>query len=409
MANHLQLNLFTDVLHAYSAEREGCLDNATLYREVAERAGIPVEAFSERSPVGKDGQMHSLLARQCRWHQQSLKHAGILQKVEDERGWWKLTKPAEKGLSEVARGVAILGFSTELGAAILGHCDHVFASVDSPITLVLTSPPYPLTKARSYGNVPLSTYIDWVIKTITPVVKNMVDGGSICINLSNDKFVPGSPARSTYLERLIILLEDRLGLHLIDRLIWSNPSKAPGPVKYASIDRTHLNTGWEPVIWMTNNPYRVRSDNRRVLQAHTQRHLDLIAKGGEQREVRYSDGAYSLKVGSFGNPTPGRIPRNVLTFGHSCADQRAYKAAAKAQGLQAHGAPMPLALAKFLIELLTVPGEMVADPFGGSFTTAKAAELLGRRWLSTECMAEYVIGSAYRFREQPGFVQLLAA
>jgi len=25
----------------------------------------------------------------------------------------------------------------------------------------------------------------------------------------------------------------------------------------------------------------VRSDNRRVLQAHTQRHLDLIAKGGE--------------------------------------------------------------------------------------------------------------------------------
>ena len=70
---------------------------------------------------------------------------------------------------------------------------------------------------------------------------------------------------------------------------------------------------------------------------------------------------------------------------------------------------MPLSLAKFLVELLTVPGEIVADPFGGSFTTAKAAELLGRRWLSTECMAEYVIGSAFRFREQPGFVQHLAA
>lgn len=197
-SNPLQLNLFTEVLHAYTAEREGRLDNATLYRDVADRAGIPEEAFAERAPVGKDGQLHSLLARQVRWHQQTLKHAGILQKVEDERGWWKLTKPAKKDLSEVGRGVALIGFSTELGAAILGHCDHVFAAIDSPITLVITSPPYPLTRARSYGNVPLSMYVDWIVNTIAPVVKNMVAGASICINLSNDKFVPGSPARSTY-------------------------------------------------------------------------------------------------------------------------------------------------------------------------------------------------------------------
>lgn len=408
-SNPLQLNLFTEVLHAYTAEREGRLDNATLYRDVADRAGIPEEAFAERAPVGKDGQLHSLLARQVRWHQQTLKHADILQKVEDERGWWKLTKPAKKDLSEVGRGVALIGFSTELGAAILGHCDHVFAAIDSPITLVITSPPYPLTRARSYGNVPLSMYVDWIVNTIAPVVKNMVAGASICINLSNDKFVPGSPARSTYLERLTLALEDRLGLHLMDRLgmVESRKGSWPSQVREYRPHPTERRLG--TCLWMTTDPHRVRSDNRRVLQAHTQRHLDLIAKGGEQREVRYSDGAYSLKVGSFGNPTAGRIPRNVLTFGHNCADQRAYKQAARAQGLKAHGVPMPLSLAKFLVELLTEPGEVVADPFGGSFTTAKAAELLGRRWLSTECMAEYVIGSAFRFREQPGFIQHLAA
>lgn len=409
-ANPLQLNLFAEVLHAYTAEREGRLDNATLYRDVACRAGIPEDAFAERSPVGKDGQRHSLLARQVRWHQQTLKHAGILSKVEDSRGWWKLTKPAQKGLSEIPRGVAIIGFSTDLGAAILGHCDHVFAAINAPISLVVTSPPYPLTKARAYGNVPVNMYIDWLIKTIRPVVKNMVQGGSICLNLSNDKFVPGGgPERSTYLERLTIALEDELGLHLMDRLIWSCPNKAPGPVKYASIDRTQLNVGYEPVLWMTNDPFRVRSNNTRVLQAHTQRHLDLIAKGGEQREVTYSDGAYRLRVGSFGNETAGRIPRNVLTFGHNCADQRAYKQAARAQGLPAHGAPMPLSLAKFLIEFLSEPGDVIADPFGGSFTTAKAAELLGRRWLSTECMAEYVIGGAWRFRSFSGFRQFAEA
>jgi site-specific DNA-methyltransferase (cytosine-N4-specific) len=78
-------------------------------------------------------------------------------------------------------------------------------------------------------------------------------------------------------------------------------------------------------------------------------------------------------------------------------------------GFPAHGAPMPLALAEFLIKLATVPGETVADPFGGSFTTAKAAERLGRKWLSTECMAQYVIGGATRFEDYPGFNQFLVA
>ena len=405
--NPLQMNLFADVLHAYTAEREGRLDNATLYREVAQRTGIPLEAFEEKTPVGEKGQLHSLLARKIRWYQQTLKAAGILEGVPNERGWWQLTGKASKGLSEINRGVSLVGFSTNLGVAILGHCDHVFTAIDSPITLVVTSPPYPLAHQRSYGNVHLSEYIGWLCKTIAPVVKNLVPGGSICLNVSQDRFLAGSPARSTYLERLVISLEDELGLSLMDRLIWSNPSKAPGPVRYASIDRTQLNVGYEPVLWFTNDPFKVKSNNRRVLMEHTDRHLKLIQQGGEQRQVSNSDGAYTLRQGSFGKPTEGKIPRNVLTFGHACKDQQAYKKAAREMGLKAHGAPMPLSLAKFLIEFLSDEGEMVVDIFGGSFTTAKAAEILGRRWLSTECMAEYVIGGSTRFTHCDGFTRHL--
>lgn len=398
-----QLSLFPAVLHAYKAENDGRLDNATLYREVAAAAGLPEEAFAEKVAIGKSGQMHSLLGRAVRWHQQTLKAAGILRKVDGERGWWELTHPARKGLSEVAQGVALVGYSTDLGVAILGHCDHVFASVDSPISLILTSPPYPLAKERAYGNVHMSVYIDWLIKTIEPVVRNMADGASLCLNVSNDKILAGSPARSTYLERLTLALEDRLGLQLMDRLIWSNPCKPPSPVRYASIDRTQLNAGWEPILWMTNNPFKVKSNNTRVLQTHSDRHMKLMQQGGEQRFAVNSDGAYTIRPGSYGNVTPGKIPRNVLQFGHTCADQRAYKQACRNNGLPAHGAPMPLALAKFLIEFLTIPGEIVADPFSGSGTTAKAAELLGRRWLATEIMAEYLLGSAYRFVDARGF------
>lgn len=161
--------------------------------------------------------------------------------------------------------------------------------------------------------------------------------------------------------------------------------------------------------WLTNDPRSLRSDNRRVLQAHSERHLKLIAQGGEQRHGEFSDGAYCVHPGRFGNQTEGKIPRNVLTFGHSCADQRQYKRDARAAGLPAHGAPMPLSLASFLVEYLSQPGDLIVDPFSGSFTTAKAAELLGRRWLCTEIMVQYVLGAANRFRAFNGFHQHLLA
>lgn len=407
----VQLDLLSEVLHAYSAERNGRVSNGELYEQVASRAGIDPTEFAKKTPVGDAQQPHSLLARKVRWHQQTLKHAGILERIDGERGVWQLTQPAGKDLNRIGPNVAVVGFSTDLGVAILGACDTVFSAIDSHITLCCCSPPYPLAKARSYGNPSESVYVDWICQQLEPIVKNLVRGGSIALNISNDVFLPGMPARSLYRERLILALHDRLGLFKMDEFPWHNPSKPPGPVRYASIDRTQLNVAWEPVYWLTNDPRAVRSDNRRVLREHTERHLRLMQNGGEQRDQVFSDGAYRVHPGRFGNQTDGKIPRNVLTFGHSCSDQRAYKRAARAAGLPAHGAPMPLALASFLIEFLSEPGDLIVDPFGGSFTTAKAAERLGRRWLSSECMLEYVLGGATRFYDARGFHQnlLLAA
>jgi len=398
-----QLNLFSGTLHAYSENDDGLLDNAALYRRVAEATGTSAEEASHREAVGTAGKVRNLFERKVRWHQQTLRQAGILERVEGERGIWKLTRPAAKDLNRIDTNTAVLGFSTDLGIAILGACETVFSRLDAPVTLVLSSPPFPLSTARAYGNPPESVYVDWICKTLEPVVRSLAAGGSICLNVSNDIFLPGSPARSMYVERLLIALHDRFGLHLMDRLVWRNPSKPPGPIQYASKARTQLNVEYEPVYWLTNDPHRVRSNNRRVLQAHTERHLDLIKNGGEQRNARYSDGAYAIRNGSFSNQTEGKIPRNVLTFGHRCAAQIAYKKAAREMGLPVHGAPMPLKLASFLVEFLSEPGDLIADPFGGSFTTADAAERLGRRWLSTEVMVEYVLGGSTRFVSAPGY------
>lgn len=403
----VQLDLFAGVLHAYSLEEGGTLSNDALYNKVAQTCGVPQEEVAKQEPVGKSCARHSLFKRKVRWYQQTLKASGILEHVDGERGFWQLTKPATKELSAINPSVSVLGFSTDLGVAILGSCTNVFAQLDAPITLVVTSPPYALAKARQYGNPSEAQYVDWISQTLEPVIKNLAPGGSICLNVSNDIFMPQSPSRSMYCERLLLALSDRFGLHLMDRLIWENPQKPPGPIQYASLARTQLNVAYEPIYWLTNDPSKVRSNNRRVLQQHTEAHLALIQKGGEKRQAVYSDGAYRVKQGSFGAPTDGRIPRNILKFGHRCASQSAYKRQAAAMGLPVHGAPMPLSLAKFLVEFLTEPGDLVAEPFAGSFTTPLAAQLLGRRWLATEVMAEFVLGGALRFQDAPGYASNL--
>lgn len=164
-----------------------------------------------------------------------------------------------------------------------------------------------------------------------------------------------------------------------------------------------MNAAYEPILWLTNDPTRITADNRRVLEAHTRRQLDLMRRGGERRQAVYGDGAYRLRHGSFGGETAGRIPRNLIRRGHACADTRRYRQDAERLGLPVHGAMQPISIPDFLIRFLSQPADLVVDPFAGTGTTAMAAERLGRRWLIVERILEYVRGGAERFRGCDGF------
>lgn len=393
------------LLSHYASARNLSVSQDQLYTAEASRKGISIDELKSRKPIGKDAACHSAGTRQVRWWQQDLKQKGWLEPVPGNRGRWRLTEPARKALLPQTPGRVMLGYSTDLGVALWANCEDVMGNLDEPITLMLSSPPYALAAPRAYGNVPLSAYVDWLCQMLEPVVKRLRDGGVIALNVTNDCFERGSPARSTYRERLVIALEDRFHLHKMDELIWENKTKPPGPIQWASLQRFQLNTSWEPVYVFTNNPHRCVANNRRVLQQHTQQHLALLKNGGEKRERSNSDGAYRIYPGSFGNQTAGRIPKNVLSYVHSAKDPdlaRA-KAAASAAGLPTHGAPMPLALADFLVQYLSDEGSLVVDPFGGWGTTGYAAEINGRRWVTTEKHLEYVVGSAERFSSFAGF------
>jgi site-specific DNA-methyltransferase (cytosine-N4-specific) len=397
------MDLFTAVLDSYPSSG-GALKNADLYRRVSDRTGISLAQIEARSPIGQRGALHSPVKRRVRFVQQTLRALGLL--AHDEaggRGAWKLTPKGQKQLTPAAPRRVLVGFSTDLGLALWASCTDVFQSLDEPIALCLTSPPYPLRQPRAYGNPPEHEYVDWMVSMLEPIVRHLMPGGSIVLNVSNDIFESQSPARSLYQERLVLALHSELGLSKMDQLVWLNPSRPPGPVQWASKSRQQLNATWESIYWFTNDPHRCRADNRRVLEPHTERHAKLLADGGERRTTNYGDGAYRLREGSYGKPTVGRIPRNVITQSHRCAHTNRLRAHAAANDLPAHGASMPLALCCKLVQFLSAEGDLVVDPFSGWFKTAKAAQQAGRRWIGTELMGEYVLGAAGGFTEEPGY------
>lgn len=390
-----QLDLFSAVIASYLDGTPR--SNDSIYKDLAESGHLSESELNTKVPVGKAGVGFSLAKRKVRWYQQSLRERGIIERVPGERGTWRLAERDKNDLTKAPPKVVMLGFSTELGVALWGSCHDVFGSLTENIAVCITSPPYALAKPRAYGNPNQAEWVDWMIRVLEPIVKRLVPGGSIAVNLSNDVFEPGLPSRSLYRERFVIAMHDRLGMHKMDEAIWHNPSKPPGPYQWASKQRMQLNTGYEPVLIFSNDPLKSFADNRRVLQPHSPEHLRLIESGGERRARSNSDGSYRVRVGAYSNPTAGRIPKNVLTFGTSCADQRQLRKKARAAGLPTHGASMPLALALFLVQYLSRPGDLVVDPFGGTMTTAKACEMLGRLWLSSEMMAEYIMAGRFRF------------
>lgn len=392
----LRPGIFGAVHEAFAAS-DGPLTTPEIYAKVRQRVGLSEAEFDERVPIGKKGRLHSLKQRTARWTIQTMKSRGLVDKVPGRRGVWQLTEIGKHKLHRIQRGEVMVAFSTRLGVALWADCRDALRGLAEPIHLLVSSPPYALAKPRAYGGPPQAEYVDWLCEAMEVVVKHLAPGGSIMLNLGNDQYEPNSPARTVLTERLVLALHDRLGLRRMDTLIWHNPTRAPGPIQWASKHRYQLNQTYEPILWMTNDPHRVRSNNQRILQPHSERHKALIERGGEYRAARHSDGAYGRRAGSFGRPTEGRIQRNVLEVSHSCGSQRRYKERARALGLPVHGAPMPLALARMLIEFASEPGDLVADFFGGSLTSALAAELSGRRWISGDLHAEYLRGGAERF------------
>lgn len=105
---------------------------------------------------------------------------------------------------------------------------------------------------------------------------------------------------------------------------------------------------------------------------------------------------HDLKRGAFSRDNGGSIPGNMLWFSN-VEHNTAYVQGCKKEGLPIHPARMPIELPRFFIKLLTRKGGLVWDPCAGSGKTGEAAEELGRRWVTSDSILDYVQGSRFRF------------
>lgn len=65
-----------------------------------------------------------------------------------------------------------------------------------------------------------------------------------------------------------------------------------------------------------------------------------------------------------------------------------------------HPCPRPIDTVEYIMAQWSNPGDLVLDPFAGSFTTAVVAERLGRQWISCDIEPQYVELGRERLRRE---------
>jgi site-specific DNA-methyltransferase (cytosine-N4-specific) len=270
------------------------------------------------------------------------------------------------------------------------------------VNLILTSPPFALTRQKEYGNRSADDYIDWFLPFAKEFYRLLTSDGSVVIDLGG-AYLPGNPVRSIYQFELLVRLCKELNFYLAQEFYHYNPARLPTPAEWVTVRRVRVKDSVNVVWWLSKSP-NPKADNRNVLIEYSDSMKKLL-KNGYKPALRPSGHDISNK---FTKDNQGAIPANLLTLANTESNS-AYLRRCKEADIKPHPARFPQPFAEFFIEYLTNEGDIVLDPFAGSNTTGYVAERLKRRWISIEINDDYMRGSRYRFDEVNDLFSFAAA
>jgi site-specific DNA-methyltransferase (cytosine-N4-specific) len=291
-----------------------------------------------------------------------------------------------------------ISYRTKLGFCINDKIENfitsnMFSKYENNISLIFTSPPFPLKRKKKYGNYSGAEYVDWLTDISVKLEKLLTPTGSLVIELGN-AWEPKYPIMSLLPLKTLLSILEKNNLYLCQSFIWYNSAKLPTPAQWVNVERIRVKDSYTNIWWMSKTP-KPKANNKNVLNEYSDSMKKLLVNHKYNSGWRPSEHIIGEK--SFFKNNSGSIPSNVL-IGANTQSSSKYLSYCKENKLELHPARMPEFIPEFFIKFLTNQEDIVLDPFAGSNVTGYTAEKLQRKWISVEANINYVKGSKGRFK-----------
>ena len=311
-------------------------------------------------------------------------------------------------------------YSTPFGAMFNVDSINILNAIPSDtVDLVITSPPFALTRKKEYGNEPIERYLDWFMPFCRQIHRILKPTGSFVLDIGGS-WVPGVPVRSLYHFALAVRLAEDLEFRLAQEFYWYNPARLPTPAEWVTVRRCRVKDAVN-MIWWFGKTETPKADNRKVLQPYSESQKTLMKKGYRAKK---RPSGHDISPTAFSKDNGGAIPPNLINASQPADElvnmvdspdfpdfmissnviqiantesNSSYLRACKAWDIKPHPARYPESLIKFFVDFLTDEGDLVIDPFGGSNVTGRVCEIARRRWIASETDRNYIEGSRLRF------------
>ena len=235
----------------------------------------------------------------------------------------------------------------------LHSSEHMTELPDNSVHLMITSPPYNVTKEYDQ-NLTLKDYLTLIENVMKETYRVLVDGGRACINIANVVRKPYIPV-TTYITEIMA----SLGFNNRGQIIWNKAASAGGSCAWGS--------------WLSAGNPILRDVHEYIL---------VFSKGSMSRKK----GIDTISKKDFLEWT-----KSIWTMNAESAKR------------VRHPAPFPEELPHRLINLYSFQDDVVLDPFIGSGTTAVAALKNNRHFVGYEISKEYKLICDNRIISSRGF------
>lgn len=225
---------------------------------------------------------------------------------------------------------------------ILGSSENMQELPDNSVHLMITSPPYNVTKDYD-ENLSLTEYLTLLENVFTETYRVLVNGGRACINVANLGRKPYIPL-SDFISQIML----KIGYNMRGEIIWQKGAGAGVSMAWGS--------------WMSASNPVLRDTHEYIL---------VFSKGDYKRNAKE-------KENTIGKEQFMEWTKSVWFMNTESAKK------------VGHPAPFPEELPHRLIQLLSFKDDIILDPFIGSGTTAVAAFKNNRKFVGYDTEEEYV-------------------